>query len=82
MKNLNILISEHFFRGLTSLKEVSESIRRSIGFFLTKIDLKIVSRELLSLTNLTRAQTFYIYESTDVIMINKMQTWYLQPSKQ
>ncbi len=33
--------------------------------------LKVVLREFLGSIDLTRAQTFYIHESTEVIMVNK-----------
>ncbi len=71
MKNLSILILERFFLGLTSLGEARQSISRSISFSLTIIDLEVVLRELLGPADLTRAQAFRIYESTEVIMISK-----------
>ncbi len=71
MKNLGILISESLFFGLASLKEVRQGISRSISFSLTIIDLKVVSREFLDLTDLTRAQTLCIHKLAEVIMVNK-----------
>ncbi len=71
MKNLSILISEHFFLGLASLGEAKQSISRSISFSLTIIDSKVVSRELLGPANLTRAQAFRIHELTEVIMVSR-----------
>ncbi len=71
MKNLSILISEHFFLSLASLGEARQSISRSISFSLTIIDLEVVLKELLGPADLTRAQAFYIHESTEVIMVSK-----------
>ena len=71
MKNLGILISESFFHNLTSLWKTGQGISRSISLFLTVIDLKVVSRELLGLADLLRAQAFCIHELTEVIMISE-----------
>ncbi len=71
MKNLSVLISERFFLGLASLGEARQSISRSISFSLTIIDSEVVSRELLGLADLTRAQAFRIHESMEVIMVSK-----------
>ncbi len=51
------------------LWEAKQSIGRSISFLLTIIDLEIVSRELLGLVDLTRVQAFYIYQSTEVVIV-------------
>ncbi len=71
MKNLSILISKSFFIGLASLWEARQSISYNISFCLTIFDLEEVSREMLSPADLMRAQTLRIYESTEVIMVNK-----------
>ncbi len=71
MKNLGVLISESLFLGLASLGEARQGICRSISLFLTIINLKAVSRELLGPADLTRAQTFHIHESAEVIMVSK-----------
>ena len=71
MKTLSILILEHFFLNLVSLKEVRQRISHSISFFLTIIDLKMVLRELLGPIDLIRAQVFCIHELTELIMISK-----------
>ncbi len=70
MKNLNILILERFFLGLASMREARQSISCNIGFSLIIIDLKVVSSELLSPTNLARASAFCIYKLTEVIMVS------------
>ena len=71
MKNLEILICENSFFSLASLREARHSISRNIYFFIIKIDLKVISRELLSLANLTRSHILDIYKLTMIIIINK-----------
>ncbi len=71
MKNWGVLISESLFFGLTSLGEARQNISHSISFFLIIIDLEVVSREFLSLTDLTKAQAFCIHKSMEVIIVNK-----------
>ncbi len=71
MENLGILISESLFLGLAFLEEAKQGINRSISLFLTIIDSKVVSRELLGPADLTRAQTFCIHKLTEVIMVSK-----------
>ena len=55
MKYLNIFISERFFFGLAYLREVRYSISHSISFFLILINLEVILKELLDLTNLAKA---------------------------
>ena len=71
MKNLSVFNLECFFLGWAYLREVRHSISCCIGFFLTLINSKIVSKELLGLADLTRAQVFCIHELTEVIIVNK-----------
>ncbi len=71
MENLEVLIFESFFLGLTSLRKARQSISCNISLSQIIIDTKVVSRELLRLADLIRAQTLCIYESAEVIMVNK-----------
>ncbi len=71
MENLGVFISESLFFGLAFLGEARQGISRSICLSLTIIDLKVVSRELLGLAYLTKAQAFRIHVSTEVIMVSK-----------
>lgn len=71
MKNLSVLISERFFLGLASLRKSRQNISHSISFSLIIIDLEVVLIELWGPTNQLRAQTFYIHESTQVIIVSK-----------
>lgn len=56
-----------FFLAL--LKEIKQRISSYISLALTIINMKVILRELLGLLNLSRAQTFYIYKLTKVIVI-------------
>ncbi len=71
MENLGVLISESLFLSLAFLKKAKQGVSRNISFFLAIIGLEVVSRELLSLADLTRAQVFHIHKSTEVIMVSK-----------
>ncbi len=71
MENLGVLNSESFFLGLASLGEARQGISRNISLFLIIINSEVVSRELLGLADLTRAQAFRIHKSTEVIMVSK-----------
>ncbi len=71
MENLGVLISESLFFDLASLGEARQGISRSIYLSLTIIDLEVVSRELLGLADLMRAQAFRIHKLMEVIMVSK-----------
>ncbi len=71
MKNLGVFIAKSLFFDLASLREVRQGTSRNISFFLTIIDLEVISRELLGLADLMRAQAFWIYESTEFIIVSK-----------
>ncbi len=71
MENPRVLIFESLFLGQAFLKEVRQDISYNISFSLTIINLEVVSKELLGLADLTRAQTLRIYESAEFIMVSK-----------
>lgn len=71
IKNLDILFSKRFFLDLVSLGKVRQGVSSSISLLLTIIDFKVVLQEFLTLMDLTRTQTFCIYKSSEVIMVNK-----------
>ncbi len=71
MKNLSILSSKVFFLALTSLREAGKSVSSSVCLVLAIIDPEVVSRELLSSPNLSRAQALRIHESPEVVVVRK-----------
>ena len=71
MKNLSVLSLKLFFVIQVSLKETRKCICSFIHFILTIINSKMITRELLGPVDLMRAQTFYIYELSEVIMVSE-----------
>lgn len=71
MKNLGILIFESLFLGLALLTEARQGINRNISFFLTIIDLNVISKQFLGLVDLAKAYFLHIYYSTEIVMIIK-----------
>ena len=69
MKNLDVFSLKPFFFIMTPLKEARESFCGFIGFVLTIIIPKIISRKLLDPTDLTKAQTFHIHKLLKVVLI-------------
>lgn len=86
MKNLSILSSQVFFLALTSLKKAGKSVSSSVCLVLAIIDPEVVSRELLSSPNLSRAQALRIHESLEVVVVRKDEDlvfaafWVVEPS--
>ena len=71
MKDSTIFGLEYIFFILVFLKKPWQSIYSYIFLALAIINLKIVLRKLLSLTDLLRAQTLWIHETTKVIVVHK-----------
>lgn len=66
-----------FFRTL--LRVSRQGVNGFICHALTIIDLKMVIREFWSLTNLSKAQTFRVYESIEVVVVGKYKDFILRP---
>ena len=71
MKNLAILSLKLIFFILTFLKNLWQGIYSYICLVLVIIDLEIVSKKLLGPTDLSGAQTLYIYKTTKAIIVCK-----------
>ena len=71
MEDSDILGVEDIFLLYTLLRVLRQGISSSVSFALTIIDLKVVTREFLGLTNLFGAQTLYVHESMKVVMVCK-----------
>ena len=69
MKDSVILSSELIFLILTFLSKPRQSICSCIRLALAIIDSKVITRELLGPTDLSRAQALRIYELTEVIVV-------------
>ena len=70
MKNLSIFSLKLFFFIEASLREARYSVCNSISPALSIINLEMISRELLGLSDLTRAQVICIHEPSEVFMIS------------
>lgn len=70
MQDFEVLGSEGFFSFCTLLKVTTQSINSSISLALSIINLKIVSREFLDLTNLSRGQTPCVHKLLEVVVVS------------
>lgn len=70
MKNLGVLNIKFFFFIMVFLEEMKKSIYNRIGLVLPIIDVKMIPEELLGLSNLTKAQTFYVHKPTKVVIVD------------
>lgn len=71
MKNLGVFSSKTCFFLLTPLGITRQGISSCIFFLLVVINFKIIAEQLLCPSNLTKTETFYVYETTKVIVIGK-----------
>ncbi len=77
MQDLCIIGLENLFFLNTLLGVLRQGISSSISFVLSIIDPKVVPWQLLSLTDLPRAQAFHIYEALEVVMVCKYENFML-----
>ena len=73
MENLGILSLKLFFLIMAPLREAKKGVCSTVCFTLTIINWKMIPKELLGPPDLVRAQTFCIYKSTEIIMVDKYQ---------
>lgn len=71
MKHLSFLIFEHFFLSVALLRKAKQGISYSISFSLIIIDSKVILREFLVITDLTKTQILSIYKLPKLVIINK-----------
>lgn len=64
-----MFLAKSFFFIRTPLGIKKKSIYSFIGLILIKVDLKMIPRELLGLFDITRAQIFFVYKLTEVVII-------------
>ena len=69
MKDLGILSLKLFFFIVASLREVKVGVCNFICLALMIVNPKMVSRKLLGLLDLTRAQAFHIHKPTKVVIV-------------
>lgn len=71
MQNSDILSLESFFFFGALLKVLKAGISNSINLIPLIIDLKLILKEFLGLIDLFRAQTSYILELLEVVVVGK-----------
>ena len=71
MQNLDIFSVESLFLLSTLLRVLRQGISSSVSFTLAIIDSKIVTKKFLGQADLSRAQTLYIHELAEVIVVCK-----------
>ena len=71
VKNFDVLGSESLFFLCTLLKVSRQGIGSFISLALTIIDLKVVTREVLSQVDLPKAQTLQVYELAEVVVVGE-----------
>lgn len=69
IKNLDVF-SSNIFLIKVLLNKARKSIYSFIDFVLSIINLRIIFEKHLGLLNLIKAQIFYIFQLTDIIIIN------------
>ena len=79
MENLGVLSSKLSFLIMPSLREAREGVCSSVCFALTIIDLKVVTREFLSLADLSGAETLRVHEPAEVVVVGEYKHLMLRP---
>ena len=78
MQNLDVLRSEGLFLLSTPLKVSRQGIGSSVSLALTIVDLKVVTRELLGLADLSGAQILCVHEPAEVVVVGKHENFMLR----
>ena len=79
MENLDVFDAKSLFFFCTLLKVSKQGISSSVSLALMIIDLKVVIKELLGPADLSGAQTLYVHEPAEVVMVGKYKYLILRP---
>lgn len=71
MENFGIYDLKIFFFSIITMEKMSQNINSYIGFTLTIIDSKIITRKFLGPANQPSTQAFNIYKFVKIIIMNK-----------
>lgn len=71
MQSLDIFGLEGDFFHIIILKVLKKSISSPIGLILMIVNLKMISKQVLNLANLLRAQVFYFHKRAQVVIVYK-----------
>ena len=69
MEDFDVLRVEGFFLLFTLLKVSKQGISSPVSLALTIVDLEVVAREFLGLTDLYGAQTLRFHEPAEVVVV-------------
>ena len=78
VQDFDVLILEGVFFLCTLLRVLRQGVSSSIGFALSIIDSKVVTKEFLSPANLSGAQTLCIHEPAKVVVVGKYKNFMLR----
>ena len=79
MQNFDIFCSNGFFLFNTPLRISKQDINSFVSLALTIINMEVVTREYLNLTDLSGAQTLCVYELLEVVMISMYEDFMSKP---
>ena len=79
MQDLDVLGAKGFFFFCTLLRVLKQGIGSSISLALTTVDLEVVTKEFLGLTDLSGAQTLYVHKLVKVVVVGKHKHFILRP---
>ena len=79
VQNFDILGLKSFFFLSTPLKILKKGISSCIYLVLAIIDLEMVMKMFLSPENLSGAQTLFIHELLNIVMVDKHKNFMLRP---
>ena len=79
MQDLDVLGTKSFFFFCTLLRVSKQGISSSISLALMIVNLKVVTRELFGPAKLPGAQTLYVHEPTEVIVVSEYKHLMLRP---
>ena len=79
VQDLDILGVEGFFLFRILLRVLRQGISNIVSLALTIVDWEVVVRELLSLADLSKAQTLCLYELTKVVVVDEYKHLMLRP---
>ena len=77
LEDFDVLGMEGFFLFYTSLRVSRQGVSSSISLPLTIVDLDVVTREFLGSADLFKAQTLYIHELAEIVMVDKHKNFML-----
>ena len=79
VQDFDVLGAEGLFLFCTLLRVPRQGISSSISLALIIVDLQVVAREFLGPADLSRAQTLYLHELMEVVVVGEYEHLMLRP---